>query len=408
MADRLREVELLVPRSVDSGGDGLLSFAVKVETPLDPRRYEVQLFVDLPGGEAGARLRAAAGPGGLANLVLPGRLHGQTSVNVDIFDRERGRRFRGAFLLTVRRTTQTGSIVVNAGGHQVSENAVNYQPIDIRGVEARPVETVGDRVRMHLPLEEQHLQDPIPIHELIDGERFLVLSEEPVVRVLDIHVGPRLVVGRCYGRDIPGGSKAHERLCEVCPGKVPRVNWVTAWDDRRLNRLLVAVEVQEEPDRTVLRFENLTDYSRLAAKPMEVLVEGTSRGRVEPGETVDIATLPGEEIVLCVEAPPGTLEVLRLTTENVEVGRAGITVIRTIRSRFFWPPDREGREIHFLGLWIPRTREDLSGLLQSLGGSLWVGFPEEDGLGLEIDWDGRLASLAVAGTMNLRACLERR
>ena len=186
------------------------------------------------------------------------------------------------------------------------------------------------------------------------------------------------------------------------------MNWVTVWDDRRLNRLLVAVEVQEEQDRTVLRFENLTDYSRLAAKSMEVLVEGVSRGRVEPGEMADIAILPGEEIVLSVEAPAGMLEVLRRTAEDVVAGEVVITVIRTIRSRFSWPPEGDRREIHFLGLWIPRTRDELSRLLRPSGSSLWVGFPEENGLGLEIDWNRRLASLAVAGTVNLKACLERR
>jgi len=406
----LQELTVLVPERLTSTGEGLLSFVVQVEN-LNSRRYTARCFVELPGGGAGTRLGAAVGVDGQANLVFPGHLHGQTLVRLDLFDRERGRRLTGAFTLMVRHSASTGNIVINAGDRQVSGNAVNYQPIEVRGVERKAVETVGDRVRVHVPLRQERLQDAVPLGELVGKERILVLSNEAPIRVLDIHVGQRLVVGRCYARDIRKERAAWDRLRKACPSDGPRVDWVTAWDDARLNRLLAVLELETAPEGHVLHVENPTDYSRRASRALGVSVEGGELEMIAAGERGSVAVGGEEEIVIAADCAVRPQEFLRFTVEEVEAGGAIIPVIRTIRSRFRWPPVPEdggdGDEIRFLGLWIPRSSRELERILRPSNSRLWVSFPEEEALGLEIDWSRRYRSLAVAGTVNLRACMDR-
>jgi len=340
--------------------------------------------------------------------VLPGDLNGQTSIRFDLFDRELGRRFTGAFTLTIQGTTATGSIVINAGSQQLSGNAVNYQPIEVRGVETRPVETVGDQIRIAVPLEREHLQDPVPIGEITGDERFLVLSSEPPVRVLDIHMGPRLIVGRCYGKDIQKGSKAWDRVRMACPMRRPGIDWVVVWDDARFNRLLAVLDLETTRDGYLLHVENPTDYSRVPS-PLEIATDGENAAVADAGDRVSVPVRAEQEVALRSACAEGAQEFLRVIVEELEAGEAIVPVVRTIRSRFRWPPDAEGAgEIHFLGLWLPWTAPDLERILRPSHSRLWIAFPEENALGLEIDWNYRFRSLAIAGTVNLRACLDGR
>ncbi|HHQ48623.1 MAG TPA: hypothetical protein ENK19_07035, partial [Acidobacteria bacterium] len=396
MADRLQEVVVLVPERLTSTGDDRVSFVVQVED-LEAHRYEACCRVDLPD-EAGTRLAAPVGEGRPANLILPAHLHGQTCITLDLFDRRRGRRLTGAFTLNVEHRMPTGNIVIHAGSQQLSANAVNYQPIEVRGVDPRPVKTVGDWIRIHLPLREESLGDAVPLAELEADDSVVVLSRMAPVRVLDLHTGPHLVVGRCYGRDVRREPAAWNRLRKACRSEPPHIDWVTVWDDPRFNRLLTVVELEANPAGYLLKVENPTDYSRLAAV-LEIDVDGTERTRVEPGARGSVEVAPGQEIVMGTVRGGVPEEFLRIVLEEVEAGEVVIPVVRTIRSRFRWPPkpdgNEESREIHFLGLWIPRAQKELERLLSPSGSRLWITFPEEGALGLEIDWNREYQSLAV-------------
>ncbi len=403
----LGEVIVLAPQCLTSTGEGLLSFVLRLEN-LDIEKYSVQFAADIPPSTRDTRLKAMAW-NGLASLILPGNLHGETPIRVELFDRLSGRRFVGAFTLSVQSLADSGTIIVNTGNQAVRGNAVNYQPIEVRGGETRPVESVEDLVRVHVPLREEHLEDPVSIGELMREEQLVVLSSVPPIRVLDLHIGAQLVVGRCHRSDLQKETAAWDRLRQACTARSPSVDWVTVWDDVRFNRLLAVLSLEPEQENFTLQVENPTDYSRSAARSLAILVNGEALAEVKPGGSFGADVAPDEEIILGIRYAGEVLEFLRIVIEEVETAGVIVPVVRTFRSRFRWSLEgtaaKDREEIHFLGLWIPRSSEEIKKILKRSTNGLWVSFPEEDDLGLEIDWSRRLHVLTVAGTVNLRSCL---
>jgi len=412
--DPLREVTVLAPRELKSTGDGRLSFDVRFEE-LDTKRFEAACRVPAPRPGEGILAERRADGSGLVSLVLPGDLHGKIRVEIDLFDKETGRRLEESFKVNVKKLISGGPTFVHLEGQVVSDFGISKQNFEMHGQTPKLIETVSEHVRIHVSLHEKQFEGGVPLEDLTDGEGPLLLSQAPM-RVLDVHVGERLVVGRCYSRDLRTDRRAWSRLQEACAARKtgvaskPGVDWITVWDDTRFSRLLALLDLEQEHGGYTLHVENPTDYSR-AQKELRMVHGDTGETPVKPGERASVVIEPGKEIVLGVlHGRDETLEFLRMRLEEVQAGGVVVPVVRTVRWRFPWPSaggdGQDVHKIHFLGVWIPRPKRDVEEILRLRKSMLWVQFPEERRLVLQVHWSTELKSLAVASNINLSDCMK--
>ena len=211
----------------------------------------------------------------------------------------------------------------------------------------------------------------VSLSTLVSREDVLPLPDrgDKVARVLSLHVGQRLVLGRCYASQMTGASR--NRLQSLSPA---RVHWVSAWDDAELNRLWVALDFEDAGTR--LRVENLTDYSH---RPHSFLVSGDKELLVDPGKTISWPLEDGEVLRLQAVLSGGRRDVTRLRYDLVPVGRAAMPVLTTDGTRFAVPPENPRHQVAYFGAWVGVRLEVLEKTLKRMEKqSLPIRFYQED------------------------------
>jgi hypothetical protein len=211
----------------------------------------------------------------------------------------------------------------------------------------------------------------VPLSALVSREDVLALPgrRDGVSRVLSLHVGQRLVLGRCYASQMKGASR--DRLRGMSP---PRVHWVSVWDDAQLNRLLAAFEFEDVGTR--LRVENLTDYSH---RPHSLVLGAEKELLIAPGGTAAWRLQDGEVLRLQAVLDSGRREVARLRYDEVRVGHTVWPVLTTDGTRFDVPPEEPRHHVAYLGAWIGQRLELLEETLKRLEKqTLAIRFYQED------------------------------
>ena len=340
----------------------------------------------------------------MVQMVLEGDIGGELVAVLEFTDEGRGRRLTGAFRLQIdRRESNSQNVVV---GNQHTEGAgVIYQPIEVKGAEAKEVRLVGDKALIPVPLEEERPGTSVPLEELLERETFIALPEIPgrPVRVFQLRVDKNLVLGRCYANQLSG--KAQEALERIV--NPPRVHWVTTWDDDRVNRISALLGLGSRGAQDLLLVRNITDYSRQGT-PLALVCDDEPEVIVKPGGVHHVELEPEQEISICVGEGTTRRTLARLSFQETLLettsGQVPVPVLQTVNTSFPFPPDGGDNtvRVHFLGVWLAVTPKRLRELLQGGGGDLQVEFWQDD-FRLRFSSDHR--AVVVGSNVDLRMCM---
>ncbi len=412
----LREVTIVLPTSLLSPGKGTLSLPIRLDG-VDLEDYRVSCKIE------GIVERREFDRSGALALLLPGDLIGGLNPTIEVAHRRGGGRFSGAFRVEISHYSAPG-ISVATNGHEVEGTGVVYQPIEVYGREAKAVEVVGRDARVTVPLKPEMPDNEVPLRNLIEREECLLLPDrgDGILRVLQIAVGPQLVIGRCYASQLnPAGRLRLERV------KAGIVDWVSSWDDTGLNRVSAALrhgsrKVDAPLDlagllegalrrgssagriETVLEIENLTDYSRHRSP---LFVEGGGRrASVEPAQVESLEVHDGTVVSITTGEGSASRLVSRFRFEDLDAGNVAVPVYRTDGMTFRSPPDggTGALTVHFLGVWIPLEDKKLRKILKVAAEPLHIAFPADE-VFLWIGWNARRKAMMVTGNEDLVSCL---
>lgn len=370
-----RVLHVLAPERLVSSGDGTVSFTLTLDGDTY-RSWDRRLRIEgLPDGYPSQREFR----GGTVAMTLPGNHYGELLARIEISHGLYGTTLLGAFKLQVDRRSESALTINTAAHHVEGKHGVVYQPIDLGGFEvSEDVQVVGNRVRIPVPLLEEASGASVPLSNVLERERFLVVPDfrDGITRVLSVHVGPRLAIGRCFRSQLH--AAARERLDAE---GIDRVHWVTTWDDDRLHQVSAALQLRSTKHGDEIEVSSLTDYSR-HGKAIRLLGEATEPEEAELGPGKKCSVQVNNESVLALVVGRGTAERMaaQLSYEELEYGGVLVPVIRTQDTVFTSPPDGGigSLRVHYLGLWIPWKPRKLQRLLKGTGpAALSVIFPKD-------------------------------
>jgi len=332
----LSQVTLAVPQGLTLVGDRQMVFTV-------------DLLSDLPEGwvascrVAGDELGDIPFQGRMAQLRVPPDQAGELMLTLSLEEASSGRLRQGVFRVKVE---SEGSVVVYGDGAAVYSG--------------EPTQTIGPRHQINVGLEEARRFRPILLHDLLAREEVVPLAEgvDGSTRVLSLHAGLSLVVGRCYASQLHASSR--RRLQRV---GAQRVHWVSSWDDPQLNQIVAHLGYDEASEELVV--ENLTDYSHT---PQTVRVlGGGEESELLPGDSQRRPLRSGEPLHLEVGVAERRRQVVKIRFEEILVGHTLCPVFTTEGTRFPFPPQgADRRMVGYLGAWIALPLQTLERLLEKL------------------------------------------
>jgi|GEM_PF-5415528 len=353
------EIRLLVPKELASTGSGVLAFNIELDgNPYRDWTRKGRLEEVTACG--GCKTAGEFNSRGILSLSIPGDLSGEITPVLEFVHPRDGSRLVGCFCLKINRIINN-VIHVQTGEHKLEGDAVHYNPVEIHGGSSVRTETVGDKVRATIKLGRERPESGIPLDDIIEKEGFVRLNDrgDGILRVLQIHVGRTLVMGRCYTSQI--NPEARRKLDALAQR---RVHWITNWDDARINQVSAQLRYSAAGGQDRLEITNLTDYSRYGHA---IVVEGESVEpfKIPPGDTGAVSVANEGPLSLLMGEGTGRALLARIDFENVpldqEAGAVAVPVFRTDRSTFRFPPDggAEAASVHFLGVWIPQDPRTL-------------------------------------------------
>ena len=380
----LEKVRLGVPENLTLVGDKASAFLVELLEP-PPRGFQVSCRIKgRPESEqpfVGGKVRMLADADQRGELVLALRLT----------DPSRGVGLEGWTSIPLK-VQEQGLREVYGDGHAI------YQG------DREPVLTVGKRSHVQVslyPLEP----NGVLLEDLVDREEILPLVEkEGRLRVLSLHVGPHLVVGRCYSQHLNDPSRQRLRRSGAS-----RVHWASAWDDDRVNRIVARLVMREADNGAVegLEVENLTDYSHT---PQSLRFEnGGEVFDVGAGESRLLRLEAGDRFQLVVGQGSRRRDVVRLRYEEMTVGHTQLPVLTSEGTRFPFPPDDPApKSIAFLGAWIPRSMAQFERHLEAMEKQTMEVRFLKDGVNLSLAWAAERGAVVVHSNEDLSRALDPR
>ncbi len=389
------EIELTLPRSLTTIGQGTVSYTVEI-VGNRYRSWDRVCRVENLGDAGDFRFQH----GGIAAVAIPGELVGRLLLGLRFEEPSSGRRLIGNCPLEIRRYGDF-KVHIDARGQEAGDGII-YQPIELGEGDSGALAIVEGEVRLPVQLHEEPLRGSLPLSVLTARERLIRLQqrEDGVARMLSLHVGAAAVVGRCYASQLR--PEARQRLEGVGQTKV---HWVTHWDDPQINQVSALLRFRSAGDEPRLEVKNLTDYSS-AGQTLELARDSGDFRQVDPGEECEISLDEGRVLQLAVGEGVRRRELVRFIHEEVAVGGVACPLIRTERAVFPFPPDAEdARLVRFLGAWLPIKLRDLRGLLALEETELLIQFRDQE-LRLALAFDRRRKQITVSSNEDLTRGLD--
>lgn len=216
-------------------------------------------------------------------------------------------------------------------------------------------------------------------------------------RVLALHVGNDLTLGRCFSRQLH--TSAAKRIHST---GVNRVAWVVAWDDASLNQLIARQSLTWRGDDLVLSVENMTDYSHSSQKI--ICRFGSRRKKIPPGQTLRSPLGPDENVDLLVGMPEKKIVSFSVHLENV--GGWEIPIVSTQNTSFPAKNLETGIPVHvsFHGIWIPVEPQRLEQMLGRGEQALRVGLADsDDWVSFSMDPEMHQINISASPDIDLRS-----
>lgn len=191
-------------------------------------------------------------------------------------------------------------------------------------------------------------------------------------RVLSLHVGSSLILGRCFSKQLR--SSAATRIHAAGSS---RVDWVVAWDNASLNQVITKQCLTWRGTDWVLEIESLTDYSR-SSQDMIYRAGSRRQETISPGQTLSDLFMTGEEIELRAGMPEKRIVDFSLHVENV--GGWKVPIVSTKNTSFPANTLEDGHpiQVSFYGIWIPMEPGRLGQVLADWGQSLRIYIADND------------------------------
>ncbi len=394
-AMRAAEIELTLPRSLTTIGQGTVSFTVEI-VGNRYRSWDRVCRVENLGDAGDFRFQQ----GGIAAVAIPGELVGRLLLGLHFEEPRSGRRLTGSCPLEIRRYGDL-KVHIDARGQEAGDGVI-YQPIEVSDSDSAALAIVEGEVRLPVVLHDEPLRGTLPLSVLTSRQRLVRLRQREggVARMLSLHVGAAAVVGRCYASQLR--PEARRRLEAAGQSKV---HWVTHWDDPQINQISALLRFRSAGDEPRLEVSNLTDYSS-AGQTLELARDSGEFRRVDAGADCEISLDEGRVLQLAVGEGVRRRELVRFIHEEVAVGGVACPLIRTERAVFPFPPDTEdARLVRFLGAWLPIKLGDLRDLLDLEESELTIRFPDQE-LRLALAYDPHRRQVTVASNEDLTRGLD--
>lgn len=410
----LQEITLTVPKRLQTDGKGRLNFTVEIEgNVLADRRYRRTGRIDGVTTSDGCRPAAEFDDLGCVALSFPGDISNEIRIVVEFADRHTGDRLTGGLKIPVEHVTGT-NIVVDARSGNANGYGLISKNVRVHGGELRTFKVESRSVVV--PLVHRLSESAVPLRALTQNGVILDVSRpgSDVLRVLQVCAAPRLVIGRCrasqlrkWARD-KGDEVAAAALKRLRSAGSNRIGWTLAWDNRRVPRLVAALEPIRRDDEYAFGVTSLTDYS---PKPARLFLStGDPPVELEPGRTAEIVLVSESQSEFTVGQGFAAEEVVRFVADAAVVGDVQLPAVRTRQTTFRWTDPDSGAswDVQYLGVWIPRTLQQLGVLLRAAHEHLPITFTDEDDtFSLWLSWDERADDVMVSSNYDLRSALER-